>query len=60
MVVKEIVENENGTVTIICDFEPAEIRACVEVGFLKLLKDYLDEHAPFHQGNIDAAETKEA
>jgi hypothetical protein len=40
--------------TVICDFEPAEIRACVEVGFLKLLKDYLDEHAPFHQGTIDA------
>jgi len=55
--VKEIVENENGTMTIICDFEPAEIRACVEVGFLKLLKDFLDENAPFHQGNIDA-ETK--
>jgi len=53
MVVKEIVENENGTMTIICDFEPAEIRACVEVGFLKLLKDYLDEHAPFHQKAID-------
>lgn len=59
MIVKEIVENENGTMTIICDFEPAEIRACVEVGFLKLLKDYIDEHAPFHQRNIDAAETKE-
>jgi len=54
MIVKEIVENENGTMTNICDFEPAEIRACVEVGFLKLLKDYLDEHAPFHQGTIDA------
>ena len=59
MVVKEIVENEDGTMTIICDFEPAEVRACVEVGFLKLLKDYLDEHAPFHQKGIDA-ETKEA
>ena len=57
MVVKEIVENENGAMTIICDFEPAEIRACVEVGFIKLLKDYLDEHAPFHQGTMDA-ETK--
>jgi len=54
MVVKEIVENKNGTMTITCDFEPAEIRACVEVGFLKLLKDYLDEHAPFHQEKIDA------
>ena len=59
MIVKTIVENADGTMTIICDFEPAEIRACVEVGFLKLLKDYLDEHSPFHQGNIDA-ETKEA
>jgi len=54
MIVKTIVENEDGTTTIICDFKQAEIRACVEVGFLKLLKDYLDEHAPFHQGNIDA------
>jgi len=53
MVVKEIVENENGTMTITCDFEPAEVRACVEVGFLKLLKDYLNEHAPFHQKAID-------
>jgi len=59
MVVKTIVENDDGTMTITCDFEPAEIRACVEVGFLKLLKDYLDEHAPFHGRNIDA-ETKEA
>jgi len=54
MIVKTIVENEDGTMTIICDFEPAEIRACVEVGFLKLLKDYIDEHAPYHQEHIDA------
>jgi hypothetical protein len=57
MVVKEIVENDDGSATIICDFTQAEIRACVEVGFLKLLKDYIDEHAPFHQKAIDA-ETK--
>lgn len=57
MIVKTIVENEDGTATITCDFTQAEIRACVEVGFLKLLKDYLDEHGPFHQGTIDA-ETK--
>lgn len=55
MEVKTVVENADGTMTIICDFEPAEIRACVELGFLKLLKDYVDEHAPFHQGTIDAA-----
>jgi hypothetical protein len=54
MIVKEIVENENGTMTIVCDFEPAEIRACVEVGFLKLLRDFLDNNAPFHQKDIDA------
>jgi hypothetical protein len=59
MLVKTIVENADGTMTIICDFEPAEIRACVELGFLKLLKDYLNEHAPYHQEHIDA-ETKEA
>jgi hypothetical protein len=59
MIVKTIVENADGTMTIICDFEPAEIRACAELGFLKLLKDYLDEHAPFHQEHIDA-EAKEA
>jgi len=53
MIVKTVVENEDGTMTIICDFEPAEIRACVEVGFIKLLKDYLDEHTPFHQKAID-------
>ena len=60
MEVKTVVENDDGTMTITCDFTQAEIRACVEVGFLKLLKDYLDEHAPFHQGTIDAAKTKEA
>jgi hypothetical protein len=54
MIVKTIVENADGTMTIICDFEPAEIRACAELGFLKLLKDYLDKHAPFHQEQIDA------
>jgi hypothetical protein len=59
MIVKTIVENDDGTMTITCDFEPAEVRACVEVGFLKLLKDFLDENAPFHQKDIDA-ETKEA
>lgn len=59
MIVKTIVENDDGTMTITCDFEPAEIHACVEVGFLKLLKDFLDENKTFHQRNIDA-ETKEA
>lgn len=57
MEVKTIVENVDGTMTIVCDFTPAEVRACAELGFLKLLKDYLNEHAPFHQGTIDA-ETK--
>ena len=54
MIVKTIVENADGTMTIVCDFEPAEVRACVELGFLKLLKDFLDENAPFHQEKIDA------
>jgi hypothetical protein len=54
MEVKTVVENADGTMTIVCDFTPAEVRACVELGFLKLLKDYLDEHGPFHQGTIDA------
>jgi hypothetical protein len=58
MIVKTITENEDGTATIVCDFTAAEVRVCVEVGFLKLLKDYLDKHAPFHEGNINA-ETKE-
>lgn len=58
MIVKTIVENADGTMTIICDFEPAEIRACAELGFLKLLKDYLDEQASFHQEQIDAATEK--
>ena len=53
MIVKTIVENADGTMTIICDFEPAEVRACVEVGFLKLLKDYLDKHAPYHKETIN-------
>lgn len=53
MIVKTIVENADGTMTIICDFEPAEVRACVELGFLKLLKDYVDEHAPFHKETIN-------
>jgi hypothetical protein len=54
MEVKTVVENDDGTVTITCDFTQAEIRACVEVGFLKLLQDYLDKNATFHQGNINA------
>ena len=54
MIVKTITENEDGTATIICDFTAAEIRACVEVGFLKLMQDYLNEHTPFHEGNTDA------
>jgi len=54
MIVRTITENEDGTATIICDFTQAEIRACVEVGFLKLLKDYLNEHTPFHEETIDA------
>jgi hypothetical protein len=54
MIVKTITENKDGTVTIVCDFSEAEIRACVEVGFLKLLKDYLNKNAPFHEGSIDA------
>lgn len=55
MEVRTIVENKDGTMTITCDFTPAEVRALVEVGFLKLLKDYLDEHTPFHERNIDAS-----
>ena len=57
MIVKAVVENEDGTATITCDFTQAEVRACVEVGVLKLLQDYLDQNAPFHQEFIDA-ETK--
>jgi len=56
--VKTIVENEDGTATIICDFTQAETRACVEVGVLKLLQDYLDKNAPFHQEFIDAQTKK--
>jgi hypothetical protein len=58
MIVKTIVENEDGTATIICDFTQAEVLACVELGLLKLLQDYLDANAPFHQEFIDA-QTKE-
>ena len=54
MIVKTITENEDGTVTILCDFTAAEVRACVEVGFLKLLKDYLDKNAPFHEDSTNA------
>ena len=53
MEVKTIVENDDGTMTITCDFTQAEIRACVEVGLLKLLQDYLEEHTPFHERGID-------
>jgi hypothetical protein len=58
MLVKTVVENDDGTMTITCDFTQAETRACVEVGFLKMLQDYLDKNAPFHQEFIDA-QTKE-
>jgi hypothetical protein len=53
MLVKTIVENGDGTVTITCDFTAAEVSALAEVGFLKLMKDYLDKNAPFHEGNKD-------
>lgn len=49
MQVMSIVENEDGTMTIVCDFTQAEIKACVEVGFLKLLEEYLEKNAPFHE-----------
>jgi len=58
MIVKTIVENEDGTATIICDFTQAEVLACVELGLLKLLQDYLDKNAPFHQEFIDAQTEK--
>jgi len=58
MIVKTVTENEDGTATITCDFTQAEIRACVEVGFLRLLEEYLKKNAPFHEGNTDA-KTKE-
>ena len=58
MIVKTIVENEDGTTTITCDFTQAEVRACVEVGVLKLLQDYLDKNAPFHQEFVDAQTEK--
>jgi hypothetical protein len=53
MIVKTVVENEDGTTTITCDFTPAEVQACVEVGFLKLLQDYLDQQASFHEAKIN-------
>jgi hypothetical protein len=49
MEVKTIVENADGTMTIVCDFTPAEVRACVELGFLKLMEEYLEKNAPFHE-----------
>jgi hypothetical protein len=58
MEVKTVVENDDGTMTITCDFTQAEVRACVEVGVLKLLQDYLDKNAPFHQEFIDAQTEK--
>ena len=54
MIVKTITENEDGTATITCDFTAAEISACVEVGFLRLLEEYLKKNAPFHERNTDA------
>ena len=54
MIVKTITENEDGTATITCDFTAAEISACVEVGFLRLLEEYLKKNSPFHEGNTDA------
>jgi hypothetical protein len=49
MQVMSIVENEDGTMTITCDFTQAEVKACVEVGFLKLLEEYLEKNATFHE-----------
>lgn len=49
MQVMTIVEQDDGTMRITCDFTPAEIRACVELGFLKLLETYLADNAPSHE-----------
>jgi len=49
MQVMSIVENEDGTMTITCDFTQAEVKACVEVGFLKLLEEYLEKNTTFHE-----------
>jgi len=49
MQVMSIVETDDGGMTVVCDFTQAEIKACVELGFLKLLETYLAENAPFHE-----------
>ena len=49
MQVMSIVETDDGTMTIICDFTQAEIKALVELGFLKLMEEYLEKNAPFHE-----------
>jgi hypothetical protein len=49
MQVMSIVEQDDGSMTITCDFTQAEVKACVEVGFLKLLEEFLDKNAPFHE-----------
>jgi hypothetical protein len=49
MQVMSIVEQDDGIMTIICDFTQAEIKALVELGFLKLMEEYLEKNAPFHE-----------
>lgn len=49
MQVMSIVEQDDGTMTIICDFTQAEIKALVELGFLKLMEEYLEKNVSFHE-----------
>jgi len=49
MQVMSIVEQDDGTMTITCDFTQAEVKALVELGFLKLMEEYLEKNAPFHE-----------
>ena len=55
MQVMSIVEQDDRTMTITCDFTQAEIKALVELGFLKLMEEYLEKNAPFHEGKNEVS-----
>lgn len=49
MQVMSIVETDDGGMTITCEFTQAEVKAFVEIGVLKLMEEYLEKNAPFHE-----------
>ena len=44
MEIQTIEENEDGSATVVLDLDNAELKAIVEVGVIKILTDYIEQH----------------